>query len=95
MGDLIKQAQAAMEGAKKIEEQLVHERVESKKGPMHVVFTGAGEMVSIKIDKTSIDTNDIEMLEDLITATVNETITKANELKASRLKAVMPNIPGM
>lgn len=95
IGDLIKQAQTAMEGAKKIEEQLVYERIEVKKGPIHTVFTGVGIMDSFKIDRTEVDINDIEMLEDLILTATNEGIIKAGELKASRLKSVIPNIPGM
>jgi DNA-binding YbaB/EbfC family protein len=68
-------------------------------GAVRVVITGAGEVRSIEIDPTAVDPDEVEMLQDLVTAAVNDAIGKAKELERERMAAVaggmgLPGLPG-
>lgn len=65
-------------------------------GVVEVTFTGKLELKEIKIDP-EVAGEDLEMLQDLITAAVNEGIKKAQEMSASEMAKVTGNlnIPGM
>ena len=65
-------------------------------GVVSVVATGEGVIESIKIDPAAVDPDDVEMLEDLITAAANEAIRAAQELTAAKMNAITSglNIPG-
>ena len=92
LGDLMKQAQKAMEDAQKVEAELDGMRVEGRSGGglVQVTATGKAEIVTIKIAKEVVDPNDVEALEDLVTLAVREAVDKANALREERLKSVMP-----
>jgi len=92
LGDLMKQAQKAMEEAQKVEAELEVARVEGQSGGglVKVVATGKAEIVSIKIAREVVDPEDIESLEDLVTLAVREAVDKANSIREERLKSVMP-----
>lgn len=83
----------------KIQEELGNETVEVTVGggAVTVVMTGHQKLQSIKISPEVVDPEDVETLEDLITAAVNEGTTKAQELAAKRLGAVTGGlrIPGL
>jgi DNA-binding YbaB/EbfC family protein len=66
-------------------------------GAVRVVITGAGEVRSIEIDPSAVDPEEVEMLQDLVTAAVNDAIGKAKELERERMAAVAGGmgIPGM
>jgi DNA-binding YbaB/EbfC family protein len=49
-------------------------------GMVTAVANGAGELVSIKIEKDVVDPEDVEMLQDLILAAANEALRRAQEL---------------
>jgi DNA-binding YbaB/EbfC family protein len=98
LGDLMKQAQEAMEQAKRMEEELAAAEVEAERGGVKVVFSGTAELKSIKLDPALVDPEDVEMLEDLIVSACREGFAKANELRENRMKAIsanLPNIPGL
>lgn len=68
-------------------------------GAVRVVITGAGEVRSIEIDPSAVDPEEVEMLQDLVTAAVNDAIAKAKDLERERMAAVaggmgMPGMPG-
>ena len=68
-------------------------------GAVRVVITGAGEVRSIEIDPSAVDPDEVEMLQDLVTAAVNDAIGKAKELERERMAAVaggmgLPGMPG-
>ncbi len=92
LGDLMKQAQKAMEDAQKVEAELAEARVEGQSGGglVKVVATGKAEIVTIKIAKEVVDPDDVESLEDLVTLAVREAVDKANAIREERLKSVMP-----
>jgi hypothetical protein len=59
--------------------------------------TGQQKLVSIEIDRDVVDPDDVEMLQDLIVAAVNDVMAKAQELAAQRLSALTGGmrIPGL
>src|ERR1044071_9876839 len=90
MGGLMKQAQKMMEQAKKVEEELAAQQVEGSSGGgmVKVVGTGAGELVSVTIDREVVDPDDIEMLQDLVVTAIREALEKSTEVRAERMKAL-------
>ena len=93
-GDMMKQAQEAMKQAQKLEEELAEERLTVEKGPVKAVFSGKGDIISLKIEPTAVDPADVEILEDLIVSAIREGIEKANQLRTTRLQKLMPGLPG-
>lgn len=81
MQALMKQAQQMQEQLKKAQEELkASEFVGSAGGGMvKVTVSGAKEVLAVSINPQAIDPGDIEMLEDLVTAAVNDALNKAAE----------------
>jgi DNA-binding YbaB/EbfC family protein len=94
-GGMMKQAQQAMARAQTLEQELAVERIEIDKGPVKVVFSGTGEIQKISIDKSVVDPEDVEALEDLILSAVRDGFTQATDLRNARVQEIMPNIPGL
>ena len=71
----------------KIQQQLAEETVEVSAGggAITAVMTGQQQLRSIKIDPSAVDPDDVETLEDLVVAAINEAITKSQELAANRM----------
>ncbi|OGO77187.1 MAG: nucleoid-associated protein, YbaB/EbfC family [Clostridiales bacterium GWB2_37_7] len=82
MNNMIKQAQKMQKDMMKVQEELEQRQIETSAGggAVTVVVTGKKELVSIKIKPEVVDPDDVEMLEDLILAAVNEAIRKAEEM---------------
>jgi DNA-binding YbaB/EbfC family protein len=82
MGNLFKKAQQLQEKMAKLQEELAEKTVETSAGGgmVTVVANGKQEVISIKIDPEIVDEKDIEMLEDLVLAAVNEALSQAKEL---------------
>jgi len=83
-----------MARAQTLEQELALERISVDKGPVKSVFDGTGKIVSITIDKSVVDPEDVEALEDLIVSAVREGFDKATELRNAKVQEIMPNIPG-
>ena len=66
-------------------------------GMITAVATGQQELVSITIDPEVVDPEDVEMLEDMVLAAVNEALEKSRELAAERMSAYTAglDIPGL
>jgi DNA-binding YbaB/EbfC family protein len=66
-------------------------------GMITVVTNGAQQVVSIKIEKEVVDPDDVEMLEDLILAAVNDALTKSQEMVSSEMGKLTGGmkIPGL
>jgi DNA-binding YbaB/EbfC family protein len=83
----------------KIQEALGNETVEASVGGgvVTVTMTGHQKLVSVKIAPEAIDPDDPSMLEDLITAAVNDAVEKSQQLVSKRMGAVTGGlgIPGM
>ena len=96
---LMKQAQQMQAGLAAKQEELALQIVEASVGggKVHVVATCAGDVLSIKIDKSVIDPEDAEFLEDLVLKGVQEAITKGKEKSATEMNKLTGGlgIPGM
>lgn len=79
MGNLLKQAQKMQEDFQKAQANLVNVKVSGSAGGNMVTVTAnaAQEILEIKIDKEVVDPQEVEMLEDLILAAVNQALTNA------------------
>lgn len=99
MNSVIKQAQKMQEEMERVQQETEEEKVEATSGggAVKVVINGKRELVSIKLDPDAVDPDDVETLEDLIIAAVNEGVKKAEEMMTERMSAVTGglNIPGL
>lgn len=87
MNNMIKQAQKMQKDMMKVQEELELRHVEASAGggAVTVVVTGKKELVSIKIKPEVVDPEDVEMLQDLILAAVNEAIRMAEEMVSGEM----------
>lgn len=87
LGNLMKQAQMMQEKMAKIQEEAAQKTVEATSGGgmVTVVANGKMEIISVKIDKEVVNPDDIEMLQDLVAAAVNEALKKAQELMSDEM----------
>ncbi|MBR0360444.1 MAG: YbaB/EbfC family nucleoid-associated protein [Clostridia bacterium] len=99
MNSMIKQAQKMQEEMERVQQETEEEQVEATSGggAVKVVVNGKKELVSIKLDPDAVDPDDVETLEDLILAAVNEGVKKAEEIMSERMGAITGglNIPGL
>jgi DNA-binding YbaB/EbfC family protein len=86
-GDMMKQAQKLQSEIKRIQDEVGEKTVEASAGGgmVTVVANGRQEIVSLKIDPEVVDKDDIEMLEDLIVAAVNESKRRSQEMMMSEI----------
>lgn len=94
-GGALQQAQQAMARAQQLEAELANERIPIDKGPVKALFDGTGKLVALKIDKSVVDPEDVEALEDLIISAVRDGFDTATEARNAKVQAIMPNIPGL
>ncbi len=88
------------ERVKKLQEEAGGKTVEASSGGgmVTVVANGRQEILSIKIDPSVVDPSDLEMLQDLVTAAVNEALRKSQDLmkeEMAKLTSGMGLPPGM
>jgi nucleoid-associated protein EbfC len=99
MNKLMKQAQQMQAKMLKMQEELEEKTIEATAGGgvVKVVVNGKQEIVDLKIDPDAVDSEDVEMLEDLILAAVNEGIRKVQDMVNSEMGKLTGgmNIPGM
>ena len=87
MNNMIRQAQKMQQDMLKAQEELESKTYEAGAGGGVVSATVSGkkELVSVAIDPEAVDPDDVEMLQDLIVAAVNEALRKAAEDAASQM----------
>jgi hypothetical protein len=99
MANLQRMAQQMQRDMAKVQEELEHAVVEGTAGGgvVRATATGKQEVLSITIDPTAVDPDDVEMLQDLVLAAVNEALRASRELAEAKLGAVTGGlrIPGM
>lgn len=90
MQAMMRQAQKMQEEALKAKEELDNTIFEGSAsgGLVKVEINGKFDLVSVKIDNSVVDPDDIEMLEDLIVASFNDAKSKAEEMKVDKLGAL-------
>ncbi len=98
-GTIMKQAKKMQERMLQLQEELAAKTVEATAGGgmVSVVVNGKFEILSLKIDKEVINPDDVEMLQDLVVAAVNEGIRKAQEMASSEMGKITGGmqIPGL
>ena len=99
MGKMMKQAQQLQSRMLKLQEELAEKTVETTSGGgmVKVIANGKQQVVSIQIEKEVVDPDDLEMLQDLILAAINDALIKSQEMvsgEMSKLTGGM-NIPGL
>ncbi len=104
---MMKQAQSLQKKIKDVQEDLASQEVtgEAANGKVKVTFDGQGKFKSIKLtpeainpeNPSSIDTDSVEMLEDIITTAINQASDRASTLMEQKMKSVTGgiNIPGL
>jgi nucleoid-associated protein EbfC len=87
LNKMLQQAQEMMAAQQEAQEALKEERVEASAGGgmVKVVASGDLRVQSITIDPDAVDPEDVEMLQDLVTAAVNEALRQVEELAASKM----------
>ena len=98
-GNIMKQAKKMQERMVELQEELAAKTVEATAGGgmVSVTVNGKFEILSLKIEKEVVNPDDVEMLQDLIIAAVNEGIRKAQEMAASEMGKITGGmqIPGL
>ncbi|HIJ58184.1 MAG TPA: YbaB/EbfC family nucleoid-associated protein [Deltaproteobacteria bacterium] len=99
MGQIMKQAQKFQTKMAKLQEELSERTVEASAGGgmVVVVANGGQDVLSVKIDPEVVDPDDVEMLQDLIMAAVNDALNKAKAMMNEEMGQLTKgmNIPGM
>ena len=98
-GNIMKQAQKMQQEMLRIQEELANKTVEAASGGgmVRVTANGRNEIVGISIDREVVDPEDVEMLQDLITAAVNEALKRAQEMASEEMNKITGGmkIPGL
>lgn len=99
MGNMMKQAQKLQAKMLKLQEEMAEKTVETTSGGgmVRVVANGKQQLVSIQIEQEVVDPDDVEMLQDLVLAAVNEALQKSQEMVAGEMSKLTGglNIPGL
>lgn len=99
LGDIMKQAQKMQKDMMRIQEELASKTIEASSGGgmVTVVVNGRQELISIAIEKDIVDPGDVEMLQDLVLAAINEGLAKSQEMVREEMLKVTGglNIPGL
>ena len=98
IAQMMQQAQRMQDNLKRVQDELAVLEVTGQAGGgmVSVTLTGKMEVRRVRIDPSML--GDAEMLEDLVTAAMNDAVNKANEESATRMSAAtagMPLPPGM
>lgn len=99
LGNFMKQAQLMQQKMMRLQEELEKKEVEATAGGGMVtaVVNGKQRLVSLKIERDVVDPDDVEMLQDLVVAAVNEAIKKSQEMMQQEMGKLTGgmNIPGL
>lgn len=97
--NMMKQIEKLQKQMEEMQENLANEEITASAGGGAVSATvnGNKELISIKLDKDAVDPDDVEMLEDLIVAAVNEALRNADSKMSSQMSKFTGglNIPGL
>ena len=90
MNKMMAQVQKMQQDMQEAQEQLAKETITASAGggAVKATITGSMELVSIEIDPEVVDPEDVEMLQDMVLAAVNEAMTSSQELASKRLGGI-------
>ena len=102
IGQIAKMAQQMQTQMAQVQQELRETTLEATAGggAVRVVITGSGELRSLEIDPSAVDPAEVEMLQDLVLAAVNDAIARASELEQQRMAGIagglgLPGLPGL
>jgi hypothetical protein len=100
MNQMLKQAQALQRKLAQAQEEIAELEVTGSAGggTVNAVVTGAGDLVRIEIAPEAVDPDDVEMLQDLVVAAVNDALRSAREVEQEKLGGLAGGLglpPGM
>ena len=97
MQQLMRQAQKMQQQMMEAQEQLDAAEYEATSGGgmVSVKVSGKRELTSVVIKPEVVDPEDVDMLQDLIMAAVNEALRKGEEARESAMSSVAPGMGGM
>lgn len=97
--NLLKQAQKMQARVSQMQAELADRKVEATAGGGMVtaVVNGRQELVALKLEREVVNADDVEMLEDLILAAVNEAMSRAGDVAAEEMRKITGglNLPGL
>ncbi len=99
MARMMKQARKMQEDLAKAQEEIAQMEFAASAGGgmVNAVVTGNNKIVSVTIDPEAVDPEDVEMLQDMIVAAINEALRTAEETSSSKVGSLTAglNIPGL
>jgi nucleoid-associated protein EbfC len=99
MANLQRMAQQMQQQMARIEEELRNAQVDGSAGGgvVKAVVTGKQELVSVTIDPSAVDPSDVDMLQDLIVAAINDALRASRQMAEEKMAAVTGGlrIPGL
>ena len=99
LAGIMKQAQMMQQKMAKLQEEAAQQAAEATAGggAVTAVVTGKNQLVSLTIKPEAVDPNDVEMLQDLIVAAVNEALKKVQSKFSEEMGKITGglNIPGL
>ena len=99
MGNLQGMVQKMQQDMARVQFELEAAQVDGSAGGgvVSATVTGKGEVVSITIDPSAVDPSDVEMLQDLVVAAVNDALRSSKELAEQKMAAATGGLrlPGM
>ena len=97
MNNLMKQAQRMQRQMEETTKELEEKEITASAGggAVSVTVSGKKEVTKVKIDPEAVDTDDIEMLEDLIMAATNEALRQIEELSQESMAKITGGLGGL
>lgn len=99
MGGIMRQAQMMQEKIAKLQQELGGRMVEGSSGGgmVRVTATGRQEVLSVVIDPAVVDADDVDMLQDLVLAAVNDALARSREMVEKEMASITGGLklPGM
>jgi DNA-binding YbaB/EbfC family protein len=99
MNDMIRQAQLMQKKIAKLQDEMGQRTVEAASGGgmVQVKANGSQEVLEVRIDPSVVDPKDVDMLQDLVLAAVNEALKKAREMVQAEMGQITGgmSIPGL
>ena len=99
LASIMKQAQMMQQKMGKLQEEAAQQTVEATAGggAVTAVVNGKNQVLSLVIKKEAVDPEDVEMLQDLVIAAVNEALAKVHAEMAEQMSKITGgiNIPGL
>lgn len=97
--EMLKQAQEMQARLAKLQEELAGRTVEASSGGgmVSVVANGRQEILSVKIEKEVVSPDEVDLLQDLVRAAVNEALSRSREMMAAEMAKITGgmNLPGL